>query len=111
MSLLNEISESRKTAVSKKADRIRYITKTTVDEIVRSWKQSFDLIWEDSNPQEVLDALGEDGEEVFELNQEAFLYICNILADRKQSELDTILLKVASKPKTSVDESGKITIN
>ena len=111
MSLLNEIPESRKTAVAKKADRIRYITKTTIDEITRSWKQSFDLIWEDPNPQEVLDALGEDGEEIFELNQEAFLYICNTLADRKQSELDTILLKVASKPETSVGKSGKITIN
>lgn len=111
MSLLNEIPESRKTAVAKKADRIRYIAKTTINEIAKSWNQSFDLIWQDPNPQEVLDALGEDGEEIFELNQEAFSYICSVLADRKQSELDTILLKVASKPDTSVDEGGKITIN
>ena len=61
-----------KTSVAKKADRIRYITKTTVDEIVRSWKQSFNLIWEDPNPQEVLDALGRRWRRGFRIKPRSF---------------------------------------
>jgi hypothetical protein len=111
MSILNEIPQHDIDQAEKKAVRVKYLTKAIADQIIKTWNEGWDLIWNDENPQLVLDALGEDAGEVFELNTVTMMYLAEILGGRKQSELDKILLKVAQKPPTEVDENGNVSIN
>ena len=68
------------------------------------------MIWDDANPQAVLDALGEDAAEVFEINEHTVAFMAGVLGGRRQAELDAILAKVAAKPETQTDENGNVTI-
>jgi len=110
MSLLNEIPQPSQNSPEKKASRIKYINVALANEIIRCWHEGWGLIWDDPNPQAVLDALGEDAGELFAINEETLLFLSNALGGRRQSELDSILAKVATKPATTTDENGNVTI-
>ena len=110
MSILNENPTSRTTEVQRKASRVKFLTKALADEILRSWNEGWDLIWEDENPQEILDILGEDAGEIFDLNEHTILFLSNILGGRRQSQLDGVVSKLGSKPETQTDENGNVTI-
>lgn len=92
MSLLNE-TPNEITEAQKKASRIRYINLAIIKEITRVWNESNDLIWKDQNPQNILDELGEDADEILEIDEEILNLLSNILGGRRQSELDSILAK------------------
>ena len=92
MSLLTEkIKEATK--AEQKAVRIKYLTIANINEITRVWNESNDLIWKDQNPQNILDELGEDVDEILEIDEEILNLLSNILGGRRQSELDSILAK------------------
>lgn len=96
MSLLNE-EPTEITEAQKKASRIRHINLTIIKEITRVWNESNDLIWKDQDPQGVIDALGEDIDEILEIDEEILNLLSNILGGRKQSQLDSILAKKAQR--------------
>jgi len=109
MSLLNEISNPD-ADLKKKVSRIRYINLTIIKEIIRFWNESNDSIWNGSNTQQILDELGEDAEEVLEIDKEILNLLSNILGGRRQSELDSIIAKISTRPQISTDSNGNTKI-
>ena len=95
---------------ARKAARIKHLNLVIANEIIRSWNEGWDLIWSDENPQAVLDALGGDAGEVFDINEATIGFLMNVLGGRRQAELDSILAKVSVKPETQTDENGNVTI-
>ena len=110
MSLLNEIPQPSQNSPKKKASRIKYLNVALANEIIRCWHEGWDMIWSDPNPQAVLDALGEDAGELFDINEQTLTYLNNVLGGRRQSELDNIFAKVSAKPETTTDENGNVKI-
>ena len=110
MSILNDTTLSEENSAAKKAARIKFLNKVIADEIIKSWNKGWDMIWDDANPQAVLDALGEDAAEVFEINEHTVAFMVGVLGGRRQAELDAILAKVTVKPETQTDENGNVTI-
>jgi len=110
MSILNEIPQPSQNSAKKKASRLKYLNVAIANEIIRVWNEGWDLIWSDPNPQAVLDELGEDAGEVFDINEQTIIFLANVLGGRRQAELDAILAKVATKPETETDENGNVTI-
>ena len=108
MSLLNEIPV-RTTDAEKKARRIEFLTKQIVKEINRSWNEIHDLIWR-SNPNDVLEALGDNAEDVLNVQEEIFILLSKMLSGKQQSEVDKLVSKVASTPDTKIDEDGNVRI-
>ena len=94
----------------RKAARIKHINLVLANEIIKCWNQGWDLIWSHENPQEVLDSLGEDAGEIFDINEATLVFLSNVLSGRRQSELDAIFAKVAVKPNTQTNENGNVTI-
>lgn len=109
MSLLNEITV-KTTEAQKKADRLRFLTKTLIKEIYRSWNEIHDTIWNNPNPQEILNELHGDAEEVLEINEETLKFLSSVLQGRQQSYVDGMISKVASTPETKSDKDGNATI-
>ena len=109
MSLLTEkIKEATK--AEQKAVRIKYLTIANINETIRCWHETQDLIWKDENPQDILDALGEDAGDILDLNKEVLNYLNSILGGRRQSELDNIIAKISTQKETQTDEDGNVTI-
>lgn len=108
MSILDKKQEEL--SAKRKAARIKHINSTLSNEIVRCWHEGWDLLWDHSDPQEVLDALGSDAEEVFDINEQTVSFLNTVLSGRKQEQIDSILSKVATKPATQTDENGNVTI-
>lgn len=109
MSILNENSSTQGNP-ARKAARIKHLNLVMANQMIKSWNEGWDLIWSDENPQAVLDALGEDAGEVFDINEANLVFLSNVLSGRRQSELDAIFAKVAVKPNTQTDENGNVTI-
>lgn len=108
MSILDKNQEAQN--AKRKASRVKHINAVLANEIVRCWHEGWDLIWDHDDPQEVLNALGEDASEVFEINEQTVSFLANVLSGRKQDQIDAILAKVAAKPATQTDENGNVTI-
>ena len=109
MSILNE-NGSTQGNPARKAARIKHLNLVMANQMIKSWNEGWDLIWSDENPQAVLDALGEDAGEVFDINEANLVFLSNVLTGRRQPELDAIFAKVAAKPNTQTDENGNVTI-
>lgn len=110
MSLLNDTTQSSENSPEKKASRIKHLNVAIANEMIRCWHQGWDMIWSDPNPQAVLDVLGEDAGELFDINEQTLTYLNNVLGGRRQSDLDNIFAKVAAKPATETDQDGNVTI-
>jgi hypothetical protein len=108
MSILD--NNQQEPSAERKAARIKFLNSAISQELIKSWNEGWDLVWGHSNPQDVLDALGEDASEVFDINEQTVIYLNNVLSGRKQEEVDSILAKAATKPATQTDENGNVTI-
>ena len=111
MSVLNQPSLSQSNLVKRSARRVEFLTRALTDEMINSWHSGWDLIWDNTNPQDVLNELGENGAEVFELSEKTIAFLSDVLSGKRQEELNQILSKAAAKPETSIDENGNVTIN
>ena len=109
MSLLNEI-QNPNNEIEKKALRVKYVNCAMIKELIRFWNESNDSIWMDSNPKAILDALGENAEEILEIDNEILNLLSNILGGRRQSDLDSMIAKISTRPQTSTDENGNVKI-
>ena len=109
MSILNEIPV-KITEAQKKADRLRFLTSALINEVNRSWNEIHDTIWKSPNPQEILNELKSDASEILEINEETMMFLTSVLQGRKQSQVDSIISKIASTPETKTDEEGNVKI-
>lgn len=85
-------------------------TSRLADHLVREWETNFDLIWGSSDPAAVLEELGTDAQEVFALSVANVQFLASILQGKRQDDLNRILAKVASLPKTTTHPDGRITV-
>ena len=109
MSLLNPIEDTVSPA-AQKARQLRQSTVQIFNQTLRQWEQGINLLWNDANPQAVLDALEADGGssvELFTRSRElsAFLIAQNPPAP-ELARINAAIAKV--QPFTVVD--GKILI-
>ena len=109
MSILNE-TPVKTTEAQKKADRLRFLTRSLITEVYRSWNEIHDTIWKSPNPQEILNELKSDAAEILDINEETMQFLSSVLQGRKQSQVDSIISKIASTPETKTDEDGNVTI-
>jgi len=109
MSLLTPI-ENNVSPAAQKALQLRQCTVQLFNQTLHQWEQGIDLLWNDANPQAVLDALEADGGSSVELftrsgELSAFLIAQNP-ATPELARINAAIAKV--KPFTVVD--GKILI-
>ena len=111
MSILENTSSSTVTPAERSAKQIRRATSQMAYNLIQSWNHGWDLIWNSADPAGVLQELGTDAGEVFELNEQLVAYFVTALTDRRQADLDAILAKVAAKPATTTAQDGTVTID
>jgi len=109
MSLLNPI-ENTVSSAAQKARQLRQSTVHIFSQTLRQWEQGINLLWNDANPQAVLDALEADGGSSVELfTRSGELAEFLVAQNPPAPELDRINAAIAKvKPFTVV--AGKILI-
>jgi hypothetical protein len=111
MSILENTSGNTVTPAERSARQLKRATSQMAYNLIQSWNHAWDLIWSSSDPAAVLEELGTDAAEVFELNEMLISYFVSSLTGRRQADLDAILAKVAAKPATTTNEDGTVTID
>ena len=111
MSVLNEQPRQELTQAEQKANRIKRSAKQSTDALIQGVVSSLSAIWEDENPQDVLDALGTDAQELFELNTNTVAFLAGELTGKRDNELGVIMGLVAKVQAHTVNEDGSVTID
>jgi phosphoglycolate phosphatase-like HAD superfamily hydrolase len=114
MSVLNSQNIQDPTpAKTRQALQIKRGVAQLAEHLIISWNQSFDKLWNNprATPAELLEELGTDAAEVFQLSAATVQFLATILTGRRQAELDLILAKVQSIPPFTVHQDGSITLD
>ena len=111
MSVLNNKPKTELTQAERKANRVLRSAKQSTDSLIQGVVSSLSLIWEDENPQDVLDALGTDAKELFELNTNTVAFLAGELAGKRDNELAVIMGLVAKVQAHTVNGDGTVTIS
>ena len=111
MSVLNNRAQQELTVPERKAKRIKRNAKQSTDYLIQALTSSLRAIWQSDEPQDVLDALGTDAKELFELNTNALTFLFNELAGKRDDDLAIIMeLTELIKPHT-INEDGTVTVD
>lgn len=110
MSILADIPADRASETRDKAKRVKFLVKGMTNELAKSWEEVWSLLWDDQNPQEVLDALGTDAGEVLDLHKEMKSSLSGLLGGRRPDKLNGINAKDNAKPNTRPEPDGRVTI-
>ena len=109
MSILNQPTDPN--SAQRKAARVKFLTKGIFEQTIKTWNKTQEMIWEDPNPQDVLDALGDDAEEVLGFDSKVVSFLTDSLTgSSKQAELDEILSKSNGRPNFNTN-NGKVIID
>jgi len=94
------------------ATQIKERTAVLADTLIEQWETAFDQIWHNpqATPAEVLEHLGTDAAEVFELSAATVQFLAHILHSRRDDEWQRISDKVAALPELIKHDDGTITI-
>ena len=114
MSVLNYKTQSELSSEEKnrtRANRINSITVSSSEKLINGITKSLSLIWESDDPQGVLDALGTDAKELFEINTETLNFLTTVLAGKRDEDLEKIAEKVAKILPHTIHEDGTVTID
>lgn len=98
------------TEAERRATQIKQLVTQFADLSIRSWHNIFDTLWGGADTQEILDALGDDATELFELNDIFIVFAESVLVGKRQDDLDQIKAKLALKPPTTINDEGLVKI-
>ena len=109
MSILNQPTNLN--SAKRKAARVKFLTRGIFEDSIKVWNEINETIWNDPNPQEVLDALGEDAEEIINLDGKIVSFLNDSLTgSSKQVDLDEIISKENGRPNFNTN-NGKVIID
>ena len=109
MSILNQPTNLN--SAKRKAARVKFLTRGIFEDSIKVWNEINETIWNDPNPQEVLDALGEDAEEIINLDGKIVSFLNDSLTgSSKQVDLDEIISKANGRPNVT-SNGGKVIID
>lgn len=111
MSVLDSNKSKANDEAVRRANQIRTTSAQIADTIIRQWTAAWDTLWDAANPAAVLQELGSDAEELFELNDMLISFFRESLAGRRQDQLEDMLARVALKPATTINPDGTATID
>lgn len=110
MSILNPQSRPQPSEAEMKAEQVRQTTANIARRIFRIWEMNYDLIWNSSDPQAVLNELGEDAAEVFNLSSGIIGLMQTTLPEALPDEWARIEAKIAKIPTHIVNEDNTVEI-
>ena len=113
MTILNQDRTDPVAPAKRIATRIVNQTARSANQLIQSWEQGFDALWNNPNatPEEILAEMGTDAGEVFELSTAMIGLMANVLPGKLDDEWARIQTKIAAKPATTVNEDGTVTID
>jgi len=110
MSVLTTGERSAPDKYQRKATQIKRTAVSSTQSLIQGVVQSLSLIWNDESPQLVLDALGTDAQELFELNTSVIEFLSSELVGKLDGELQTINDLLAKIQPYTVNKDGSVTI-
>lgn len=111
MSVLDNNKNRHNEDAIRRANQIKTGAAQLADQLTRQWNTMWDCLWESPDPIAVIEELGTDAGELFELNDHLINFFKSSLAQRRQEQLEQILAKVALKPATTIHDDGTATID
>lgn len=111
MSILNKQERVSPSKHEVKAQRVKRSARSTTDVLLNSVQSSFKAIWDDENPQGVIDALGTDAQEIFELSSNTVDFLVAELTGKRDEDLAKLLAVITLVQPHTVNADGTITID
>lgn len=100
---MSNLIEYAPTTAQRKAESLRRFPAIQFNQLLQSWKQQVSAIWDDENPQGILDELGTDGAALFALSASLAAYLESVKA--------VCTAETLAKVKAfTVEEDGRIAI-
>ena len=110
MSILNQNQQPAKSEAEVRTEQIKDHANSFTNQMIRNWNIGWGLLWDSENPQEILDQLGTDAVELFDLNEQILNFLVPALAGKRDDQLQQVLGRVIEKPETIINEDGTISI-
>lgn len=110
MSILNAPIDNV-TPAQRKATRLKMGAKQMTETMAHQWAGMFSALWDDQNPQDILDELGTDAAEFFELNTALVTFMLTSLTGKRDDLVAMIQEKVATLPAHTVNPDGTVTVD
>lgn len=111
MSVLNQQANKSNEEAQRRAKAVKTSVMQCADQLIRTWNSAWDMLWDAPDLEAVLEELGADAVEIFELNDLLIEFLSTALAGRRQDDLEAILAKVALKPPTLTHSDGTSTLD
>lgn len=112
MSIINNTKRTRPPEAERRANRVKNIASQTTTLLLTNTLNGLSTIWDATSPADVLEELGTDAVESFELSRSLVAYLVSVLSGTdRQGELDVILAKVATIPACTEHPDGTVTID
>ena len=86
------------------AKRLLQMPSSQFQSVLGGWKMGMRLIWDDENPQAILDAIGVHGKELFELSTKTAIFLESVEAGCTKEYMKKVL-------PCTINSDGSITIN
>lgn len=113
MSILTQKHNDPVAPAQRAATQIKRGTARLAQTLLREWERGFDMVWNNPNatPDKVLEAIGTDAAETFELSAATVQFMAAIMPGRLDSEWERLQAKLAAKPATTTHDDGTVTID
>lgn len=111
MSILQPTPTTPVAVAERKANQLKVTTARSARRLIREWERSIDTLWDSDDPQAILDALGTDAAEVFELSTAIIGLMSTALPDRLPDDWARIQTKIAKIQPHTINGDGTVTID
>lgn len=104
---------SEEVILQRRVQEIKSAPRKLAEQMYQQWEQSFNALWssERFTPQQKLQALGTDAEELFELNSVFVTFMITQLSGKRNDLVQAIQEKVATIPAYTVNNDGTVTLD
>jgi hypothetical protein len=101
-----------KTPEKEAAEKLIKGIQSTKRAVIGELRHNFNLLWDNPNPQGVLDELGANAAEVFQINSSFVQFVISMLMAAGDTESVAEIQRLVSKiPPHTINEDGTVTIN
>jgi hypothetical protein len=114
MSILKQpVSKNKNRGVRISEAELRQITINISSDVPKQWERGFRLIWDNprATPAEMLETLGTDAAEFFELSNNLFAFIQTIMDGRLDSELARLTDLLNLRKPVTIHPDGTVTLD
>lgn len=111
MSVLNAQPNERPSIYVRKSNQIKRAAKQSTDTLLQNVIISLNNIWEDEDPQAVLDELGTSAQELFELNAVTVEFLVSTLTGKRDADLVSLVTATLKVLPHTVNGDGTVTID